>query len=631
MNRYLSMRVFIFIGALMLVSIESDYVLAEMADETFQKEFLLLDVDKLDEALGVTEMTSIDEKGHKRTYRQRDLDVVVDEITRHTNDDHHGHGENYHLWREYLRQPHPTVETFKYFFAQAALEFGVPVELLEVIAFVETNWTQIGPSIDRGWGVLHLVHNNYAETLNEAASLLDIAPQRLKEDARENIRGGAALLAHYAGEQRHSWTQLADWFDAVKQLTGLISDELREMQALRYYDILKTGAESQTLWGETITLKSHPEVLLTRQRVNQARKSTRSSDYAPALSRLTACNYSSSSGRTIDTWVNHWIGEGTYAGAISWFKNCNAKASAHFVISSNGEISQLVKVKDIAWHAGVWNYNKRSIGVEHEVTVSNPNGWNTTWTTAMLKSSAKMARYFADKYRIPKRRSTTPGILGHNQIKSTTCPGTLPWNTWMTYFSNSGTDIRLYSTMTIDPYPIVQGSPVTVTVDIVNYAEKDFVGNFAAALHSSSGRFLGDIGRINNQRLNARSASSFTFSKPNIVSGSGSYQLQIKYESPTSGITWDVIPKGSYTNPRSVKIVSGSSRNNVSQYIDKCIQSLKFYFGNKTGSSYSCFTDLICQNTTGKITKIAIHKDLKGNEFRYYWNGWGRLNLSYCE
>jgi len=41
--------------------------------------------------------------------------------------------------------------------------------------------------------------------------------------------------------------------------------------------------------------------------------------------------------------------------------------------ASDGEITQIVQVKNIAWHAGVWDYNKRSIGVEHEVTLANPD------------------------------------------------------------------------------------------------------------------------------------------------------------------------------------------------------------------------------------------------------------------
>jgi len=52
---------------------------------------------------------------------------------------------------------------------------------------------------------------------------------------------------------------------------------------------------------------------------------------------------------------------GSYAGAVSWLMNANRpnRSSAHFVIGRNqGEAVQLVKVTDIAWHAGV---------------VSNPN------------------------------------------------------------------------------------------------------------------------------------------------------------------------------------------------------------------------------------------------------------------
>ncbi len=52
---------------------------------------------------------------------------------------------------------------------------------------------------------------------------------------------------------------------------------------------------------------------------------------------------------------------GAYAGAVSWLSNANRpnRSSANYVIGrKEGEIVQLVKVTDIAWHAGV---------------VSNPN------------------------------------------------------------------------------------------------------------------------------------------------------------------------------------------------------------------------------------------------------------------
>lgn len=517
------------------------------ATATPQKTFLLLDSNKLDQAIGVTQV--IDEKGN--TYRRRHLEGVVDYVTEHTNDEHHGDGEDYPLWREYLRRPHPSIQTLRYFFDQAAQEFGVPIAILEAIAQVETNWTQMGPSIDRGWGIMHLVQNNYADTLGEAAALLDIEPQVLKDDAEQNIRGAAALLAHYAGEQRHHFTQLEEWFEAVKQLSGLVNDDLREMQAVRYYQIMKRGSESHTLWGETLILDSHANISLTQTEIRRARRNLRSTDYAPAISNLTSCNYSSRSS-TIDTWVNHWIGTGTYAGAISWFHNCRARVSAHFVVrASDGEITQVVRVKKKAWHAGVRSYNDRSIGVEHEVTAANPD----TWTTEMLKASANMAHYFTDKYGIPRTRSTTPGILGHNEIKTTDCPGTFPWETWMKYLNRTDIDVKLHSSVTIEPYPIVQGSPVTVTVNIANEGTNDFVGNFAAALHSSTGEFLGDIERKDHLQLGAGSNEAYTFHQSTIVSEPAHYQLQVKYESPSAGIAWAVIPNGEYTNPLDVEIV----------------------------------------------------------------------------
>lgn len=52
---------------------------------------------------------------------------------------------------------------------------------------------------------------------------------------------------------------------------------------------------------------------------------------------------------------------GAYAGAVSWLSNANRpnRSSSHYVIGRNqGEIVQLVKLADVAWHAGV---------------VSNPN------------------------------------------------------------------------------------------------------------------------------------------------------------------------------------------------------------------------------------------------------------------
>ncbi len=372
---------------------------------------------------------------------QKDLSDVVAHVVLNTDTANHAL-EDYQMWKEYLCSPHPTVATFENYFRDASQEFGVPIEILKAIGQVESNWTQIGPSIDRGWGVMHLVDNNYSKTLIEASELLNLKPQILKDSAKHNIRGMAALIAFQAAKQKTKLTNLTDWFDVLKKITGLYSDELAEMQVKRYFDVIKHGIKNKTLWGETIQINAKENIdILNKLNLDNKwilrDKNTNSSDYVSAIPNYIKCNYTSGrNGYSIDTWVNHWIGTGTYAGAISWFHNCKAKASAHFVIrSSDGQITQCVRVKDMAWHAGAKSYpnNSRSIGVEHEATAANPSQWNSY---AMLNESAKMAKYFCNKYNIPMQRSL-PGIRGHNEMPgtSTACPGTLPWDTWMHFLT----------------------------------------------------------------------------------------------------------------------------------------------------------------------------------------------------
>jgi hypothetical protein len=283
---------------------------------------------------------------------------------------------------------------------------------------------------------MHLVKNNYADTLGRAAELLGVDEQRLKDDARLNILGAAAVMADAAGKRSRRFTRPEDWFDAAKVLSALIDDELRQLQAEDYFQRLADGVSSNTLWGEKIVLPRRPKVDLEeiqeRRLTPMAQAST---DYPSAIETLTTCsgNYTATRyGTDIDTWINHWIGTagGTYLSAISWFKNCATGVSAHFVIrASDGQAYQVVRVSHTAHHAGDWATNLRSIGVEHEVTESFPDGW---YNNTLIAASTNMARYFADLYAIPRAHTGPPGIRGHKEIVATTCPGpTMPWGVWM--------------------------------------------------------------------------------------------------------------------------------------------------------------------------------------------------------
>ncbi len=111
-----------------------------------------------------------------------------------------------------------------------------------------------------------------------------------------------------------------------------------------------------------------------------------STDYPPAIEDLTSCNYSSRSGTAITAITIHDT-EGSYSGAISWFKNCDANVSAHYVLrSSDGQVTQMVLETNKAWHVG--SENPYTIGFEHEGYESQ-TGW---YTEAMYQSSADIAR-----------------------------------------------------------------------------------------------------------------------------------------------------------------------------------------------------------------------------------------------
>lgn len=373
----------------------------------------------------------------------------------------HAHASHSQELAEYLSQPHPSVSTIRSFFSMAAQEFNVPVQILEAIGQVENNWTQVGPSIDHGWGVMHLVQNGYCNTLSDAATLLGLSEIELKNNALQNIRGAAALLDVYATEQGINRNNASEWFQPMAMFSGLINEKLRHLQAKEYYKVLHNGVESYTLWGEVISINGDVHVSIPVVNVEDLSSSEvsgdiRSSDYGPALTDWAAsCNYGTGRNHSIDTWVNHWA-DGTYYGTISWFQTCPGSgagqrgydnngnligaSSAHFVINNtNGEITQMVGVSNTAWHCGASGQaynNGRSIGVEHAVQSSNPSQWNST---SMLNASATMACYFQQQYGFPTTQNASPGICGHNDMPgtNTTCPGPLPWATWYSYFNSA--------------------------------------------------------------------------------------------------------------------------------------------------------------------------------------------------
>ncbi|GJQ63770.1 MAG: hypothetical protein SCALA702_28230 [Melioribacteraceae bacterium] len=113
--------------------------------------------------------------------------------------------------------------------------------------------------------------------------------------------------------------------------------------------------------------------------------------------------------------------------------------------------------------------------------------------------------------------------------------------------------IELAANIQLFPNPLIQGSPVNVTVQVKNDGPTSWNGNLALALHSSNGSFIADIDIENNVYVGVGEVKTVQFYKSSINSEPGSYQIHLKYE---NNGRWNLVPGGNYSNPISI-VVTG--------------------------------------------------------------------------
>lgn len=104
--------------------------------------------------------------------------------------------------------------------------------------------------------------------------------------------------------------------------------------------------------------------------------------------------------------IHHWGADGqTFDGVVSWFQNPSCSTSAHAVLE-DGKVACIVNYYDTAYHAGNWDANLTSIGIECRPEMSDGD----------LET---LCEYIADLW-------TYYGVLpiyGHKDFSSTACPG----------------------------------------------------------------------------------------------------------------------------------------------------------------------------------------------------------------
>jgi len=305
----------------------------------------------------------------------------------------------------------------------------VPRGILEAVSFTMTRFYHVDSTgeescigLPRVYGVMGLTLNGknyFRNNLITVSEKSGISINEIINNPEKNIKAYAAAYVAIKNQLEITSMKIEDQVPVLIELSELpLTNDIQNNFALnshlysvmtflsnKYYSNLcgfpEYSIDMKNIFGEdnfrilnsghviirdtTITNSSGQKFINNHMHSSLSPNST---DYGPALWNAAAtCNYTPGRGGTaVSAVVVHDV-EGTYAGCISWFQNCSAVVSAHYVLrSSDGQITQMVSEADKAWHVG--SENPYTIGMEHEGYVAQ-TGW---YTTAMYGTSADLVR-----------------------------------------------------------------------------------------------------------------------------------------------------------------------------------------------------------------------------------------------
>lgn len=370
-------------------------------------------------------------------------------------------------------------------FAVASERYQVPQSVLLGVSYLQSRWDAHNgrPSVSGGYGPMHLTdartalarsgqtpdgavtraaHNgelpSRLRTLERAAKLTGLPAKELRESPAANVQGGAALLAAAQKKQgRPLGADPADWFGAVAAYPGGSGEATEAAFAHDVYDLLRTGRQRTTDAGQRVALPADRQLRPEEKQVEPAAAKTGAAECPSSVS----CEWLPSPYKKFkndegeDDYGNHDRTHRPDSQDIdyivvhdteeTWEKTLDlvrdpAYVSWNYTLrSSDGHIAQHVRNKDVAWHAGNWYVNSKSVGLEHEGFLTDPDAW---FTEAMYLSSARLVRHLSEKYDIPLDRRH---IVGHDNVPGTTTsaikgmhtdPG--PYWDWDHYFALLG-------------------------------------------------------------------------------------------------------------------------------------------------------------------------------------------------
>ncbi|GHO59878.1 N-acetylmuramoyl-L-alanine amidase [Ktedonobacter robiniae] len=330
-------------------------------------------------------------------------------------------------------------------FEQASSEFGVPAPLLKALCYMEGRLSMHhgSPSIDNGFGCMHLVKNKHTDTLDQAASLLHVNAAQLKTDIVTNIRGGATVLRAEALRLSASHTlpaNLSGWYGAVAAYSHATVRSTALMYADALYQILGTGFNTQSDTGEMVTLaaqavkpnKATAAAVQGTSTLPAGCSNTPTGDYSAAVNCILdpntfdctlsqtvypPCNYEERTDAGYPLPVDYVVihdTEGSLQDALNVFQNTDPQtapgSAANYIVDSDGTVYQVVHDADFTYNCGNYWYNQHSVGIEHVGFDATGFQW---YNAAQYLGSAKLVAYLLTKYHLPLSRND---IVAHGTV-----------------------------------------------------------------------------------------------------------------------------------------------------------------------------------------------------------------------
>ena len=243
----------------------------------------------------------------------------------------------------------------------------VPKGLLEAISFTNThchhltdaNYHHDGPNaMPRAYGLMGLVRdgkNYFRENLHLVAELSGISETEILESPEKNVLAYAMAFSRLAKETKAA--EIKGYLSVVQRLSELPIGEEKDdypMQSMLYSvcGFLNDSVRAAQFGFPKYDIDLKNTFSAYYERLSApVLKMSRAGDYPGAIwDPAPPCNFEQRT-KPVSAVVIHYT-EGSYAGCISWFKNCDAQVSAHYVIRSvDGQITQMVREADKAWHA----------------------------------------------------------------------------------------------------------------------------------------------------------------------------------------------------------------------------------------------------------------------------------------